>query len=273
MNIGICILSYNHPEVTAKSVRSVLARGITQPILIHNGSHSKCISQLKLEFPNIQHEIIEENIGYSGGANRALDLAFLKFEWALFLSNDCELIQMPALPLTPAIVAPVIYKRKIGIIDSIGGGFKPSKGRIVHFRSLEDFRSAKQNGWIPYLPGSSFLLHREIFKKIGGMDTSLGTYWDDVDWSVRAQKSNFQIQSDSNFQVLHRIGKTCHKNSLYSLYYFQRNRKRISWKYCPRHLRAGLVSKLTMDWIRLTAKLVSKKRFSDLKHLRNAIFD
>lgn len=272
MSLGICILSYNHPEITARAVRSVLAHGIS-PILIHNGSEASHLTSLRTQFPSIEHLVIAQNCGYSGGVNFALTKCFQKFEWILFLSNDCELLALPKLPSQPSVVAPLIYRRKVGFVDSIGGGFDPRSASLRHFRTRLDFESASKNGWNPYLPGSAFLIHKDVFKIVGEMDLSLGTYWEDVDWSMRAAAKNFEIQIDENFKVLHRIGKTCHKNPLYSIYYFQRNRKKISWKYCPVSHKPVLATRLVTDWIRLGSKLLKTRRSKDLHHLRRAILE
>ena len=272
MSLGICVLSYNHPEITARAVSSILSKEQV-PILIHNGSEESHVQRLKEQFPAVQHLILEENVGYSGGVNFALQKCFEKFPWVMFLSNDCELLNIPQIPREPAIVAPMIYRRKVGFVDSFGGGFNPRFGKLRHFRNQLEFNSAEKNGWIPYLPGSAFLLHRDVFARVGPMDSSLGTYWEDVDWSVRAKQLGFEIQTDENFKILHRVGKTCHKNALYSIYYFQRNRKKISWKYCPAPYKPVLFGKLTFDWLRLGSRLIKNNRSAHLRHLSRAIRD
>lgn len=123
------------------------------------------------------------------------------------------------------------------------------------------------------MPGSAFAVHQEVFKKTGGMDESLGTYWDDVDWSMRAKKLGFKLELDRDWRVRHHIGKTCHQNPLYSIYYFQRNRKKIAWKYTPNLLKPVLVANLANSWLLLGFNLVRKGRFRDLKHLHRAVVD
>ncbi len=273
ISMNVCILSYNHPDITARTVQSVIDLGVRNPLLIHNGSTAKNIELLRSRFPQIEHSILEENCGYSGGVNHGLKVALNTHPWTLFLSNDCELIKIGDLPKIPSVIAPTIHRRKLALIDSTGGGFQPSRGKLIHFRSSSDFTAARKNGFIPYLPGSAFLIHREVFESVGGMDTSLGTYWDDVDWSVRALKMGYPVVHDESYRVLHRVGKTCHKNPLYSIYYFQRNRKRVSWKYCPAHLKPILGWSLAREWVRLGTRLALKGRFQDLEHLKNAILD
>jgi len=270
--LNICILSYNHPEVTSRAVRSALQH-FDRPVLIHNGSLPAHVDQLRQRFPKVQHVVIPQNMGYSGGVNRGLKEVFKISDWTIFLSNDCELISLPRIPARPGIIVPKIFRRHLQTIDSVAGGFLPSQGKLRHFRSVSEFQSATGQGWIPYVPGSAFLIHKNVFEIVGDMDPALGTYWDDVDWSVRAGSLGFSISVDESFQVLHRVGKTCHKNPLYSIYYFQRNRKKISWKYCAPSLKPVLAARLAVDWIRIGSRMIRAKRFKDLSHLKNALLD
>ncbi|HEX4924525.1 MAG TPA: hypothetical protein VFV50_10580, partial [Bdellovibrionales bacterium] len=139
---------------------------------------------------------------------------------------------------------------------------------IFHNRSLGTVRDATS-----YVPGSGFAVHRAVFARAGGMDTALGTYWDDVDWSVRVQRAGFELRSDPNFVLRHYIGKTCHQNPLYSIYYFQRNRKRVSWKYTTHASRPWLAMRLTRSWARLGFNLLRKGRWRELKYLHRAVVD
>lgn len=266
------ILSYNHPELTCRTILSAL-KYTSNILLVHNGSLATHRDRLIDQFPNIEHHIISENVGYSGGANKGLLEAFKKSPWALFLTNDCTLEELPPLPALPGIYCPVIYKRAQFLIDSVGAYFEPKKGRLVHCRSSEDFIEAKKTKKI-YAPGSAFLVHQSVFEATGGFDETYGTYWEDVDWSLRATQLGYVIELLPQFTVRHGVGKTCHKNSDYTIYYFQRNRKRLSFKHNPKIKdRLHITTRLAQDWTRLALQLTQKKRYSDLRKLMKAIID
>lgn len=228
MSFCIVVLSYNHPELTAKTVRSALP--FQKPIiLVHNGSELRHQKKLEDEFSTIEHLIIKKNEGYSGGINAGLAHAFLKYDWILFLTNDTELLTLGMPQTQPSQVAPLIYFRKKEKIDSIGGIFYPNKAHLHHCRNENEFQ-IKKNSYL-YAPGTAFFLHKDVFNKVGLIDQSLHTYWEDVDYSVRVQKSGFPILIDSTTTILHRVGKTCHDDTFYTTYLFQRNKKKISLKY------------------------------------------
>lgn len=229
----VLILSYNHPEITRRCVQSALAAGIeaNKIILIHNGSEKPFVQGLLKKIPDVQHLILPKNTGFTGGINQGLQFAFKQSDWVYFLTNDTEVINLPKLkPQEPALIAPLVYRRKTSVIASRLGFFDPRWGELRHLHTAKDFSDLSLQGYL-YAPGTGFLIHKNVFFSVGGFDESLHTYWEDVDFSVRAQKAGFQVKHDSNLSLIHFIGKTCHKKSFYTTFLYQRNRKFISLRY------------------------------------------
>ncbi len=225
----LVILSYNHPEITLRCVKSAL--DFTQEIiLVHNGSDEKNVHYLKFVFPEISHLEFKENTGFTGGANQGLKAAFLKSQWALFLTNDCTLESLPEIPLTQGVWGAHVLWKNSSKTDCIGGRFFPSKGHLAHCKSLQEFETM---GGFAYIPGTAFVIDKESFEKAGPFDQSLGTFWEDVDLSMRATKGGVQLGVLSDFRVRHAGGKTTKKKPYYTKNLFPRNRKIISRKYCP----------------------------------------
>lgn len=134
------------------------------------------------------------------------------------------------------ITVPEILFKKSHQIDSLGGTFIPSSGSLTHNKIVSTDKKNKSvilnsfNSYF-YIPGTAFGISKLAFESIGNFNTDLGTYWEDVDYSMRAQNLNIQIQIDQNFKLTHKVGKTCHKKKYYTTYLYQRNRLYISWKY------------------------------------------
>src|SRR5690606_5247165 len=119
-----------------------------------------------------------------------------------FLTNDCELMKAPADmgSLVPGLYAPKVYRRKIPVVDSIGGVFYPYLRRLEHIRTaeravIELAASKRRQFWYKYfyIPGTAFLAHKIAYEKVGGFDESLHTYWEDVDLSVRAIRAGVHL--------------------------------------------------------------------------------
>ncbi|MFN3697471.1 MAG: glycosyltransferase family 2 protein [Pseudobdellovibrio sp.] len=217
---AIAILSYNHPEITARCVNSVLQLHSSKDIfLVHNGSENKFVNQLVQMFPNIHH--IKQNInnGYSGGVNFTLKHVFQYYEQVLFLTNDIELETINPNPHYD-FAAIKIFKRNTTSIDSLMGELDPRLGRLNHLKTLKDIKN--QN--YLYIPGTAFWINKQTFKTVGLFDESFHTYWEDVDYSFRARLHNIKLSLDEQTTCKHKIGKTCHKNRFYTYELYQRNR-------------------------------------------------
>jgi len=233
-NIALALLSFNHVEMTKKSVDSIIqyfvAHQINWPLLlIHNGSRAENVELLKKYFPNIQHLVIQDNAGFTGGVNGGLMYLFKQYDWVFFLTNDTTLIHFNLSVLDnlpPGLYAPTIYFRKYGRVDSMGGEFKPLIGKLNHLKMKVD-KCHKHF----YVPGTSFLIHRIVFNQVGTFDELLFTYWEDVDYSMRVKLHQFPLQHIEDIELIHAVGKTCHKDPKYTSYYFQRNRKIVSLRY------------------------------------------
>jgi len=262
----IVVLSYNHPELTARTVISAQKLvSDSQILLVHNGSLPQHQKNLQATFPAIEHLVLAQNRHFSGGANAGLQKAFEDTEWVLFLTNDCQLLSFQAPQGPPALIAPLIFARKLGRVDSLGGHFNIQRAHLSHCKSAAEFNDCSQS----YIPGTAFWIHRDVFNKTQGFDESLQTYWEDVDHSKRVQDLGFPLQTDEQTQVLHAIGKTCHKDTLYTTYFYQRNRKRISLKHSSN--RFPVYASLWKSWLFTAARLTKQKQWDRLKLLSRAI--
>jgi len=250
------------------------AKKMEVPIyLVHNGSLGRHKSFLMSIFPDVHHIVLLKNQGFSGGANAGLAAVFEKHEWAIFLSNDCTIENFPRLPDAPALVAPKILVGASERVDSLLGTFNPPKAALRHVRSKSDLQHiSKEKGWKQYAPGAAFAVHRKVWSAANGFDESLGSYWEDVDFSQRVLTAGYTVETNENWIIRHKRGATCHGLPLYTLYLFQRNRRIISWKYCDGVFeRFLLIIVLVFSWFLLILRLLKGARYKDIKLLVRAI--
>lgn len=225
---AIVILSYNHPEITSQCIESVLIKNnfpSENIYLVHNGSQPNHVQTLKHRFPQITHIESEQNKGYSGGANLGLSTAFLKHNLVLFLTNDTLLEKRPNHP-PEGFSSVKILKRKTNQIDSLMGRIDIKKGQLQHVKEQQLLEGKNL-----YIPGTAFWISADVYKKLNGFDESYLTYWEDVDFSWRAEKNQIILKHNEETVVRHKIGKTCHHNDFYTYYLFQRNRKKFMKKH------------------------------------------
>ncbi len=276
MSFAVCILSFNHPEITARCVKSCLRfYPVEKVYLIHNGSKPEFVQSLKATFPGVQHFAIEQNRGYSGGANFALDKVFQNHDWCFFITNDCELVRTGQFPAQPGLIAPHIHFRKFGRTDSIGGQFFANKAHLRHIKTTEEFQSVPLGQ--AYIPRTAFLMHKKIFETTLGFDESFHTYWEDVDLSLRAQELGLTVSFNRDFELVHSVGKTCNKDPFYTSYLFHRNRarlcrKRVTWNDSFGIHRAQLEMNLLVDCVSYSTKFAMQKRWQSAQNILRAYY-
>jgi GT2 family glycosyltransferase len=226
-HFGIVVLTYNHPDITSKCLDSLLAhvKNTDNITIVHNGSDLKNTNLIKNKYSQLHHQFLPTNIGYSGGANAGLKQAFQKYSNVLFLTNDIELLKLPE-TAPNGFNAVTIYKRNTNLIDSIYGSIDTRIGKISHLKEM-----TKNQEQHLYIPGTAFWIDRATFEELSGFDESYHTYWEDVDFSYRAQLKKIPLKYSQETVVKHKIGKTCHKNDFYTYYLFQRNRKKFMLKH------------------------------------------
>lgn len=241
-------------------------------LLVHNGSLDQHQTKLRNLFPTVSHYSLPQNKGFSGGANAGLGKLFSEdTEWVLFLTNDCQLISMADTPNRPCLSAPLIWRRKKGQVDSLGGKLNLNLAELRHCKTAEDFFS-EQN--LSYVPGTAFWIHRDVFMASQGFDEKLGTYWEDVDLSLRLQKIGFALQLSPTTEIIHSVGKTCHKDTHYTTYLYQRNRKIVCLRFANNSWQKMQIQKnLYRSWLKAMVKLVVRSDWGKLRLLWKAITD
>ncbi|MCB0370134.1 MAG: hypothetical protein KDD45_12100, partial [Bdellovibrionales bacterium] len=80
----------------------------------------------------------------------------------------------------------------------------------------------------------------------------------DVEFSIQLQKQNKFVSVFPELALLHKKGKTCHKDSYYTTYLYQRNRLVISWKYSNSIRKIFLLIILSKD--------ITKRFFRDFQN-------
>lgn len=238
---AVVVLSFNHPELTQKCVKSVIKLGIESVFLVHNGSEVKNFNYLTRQFPQVRHIPLIKNQGFSGGANHGLHEAFKHFKQVLFLTNDTELVSLGLPPKQKGLFSIKLLKRKSDEkIDSVLGVIDTKNGSLKHLKSDKEV-SALLNKTdnltkLPYVPGTAFWIDKDTFYQAQGFDESYHTYWEDVDLSFRLHNQNpDNIGYWPTTVARHKIGKTCHKNDFYTFFLFQKNRKKFMQKHHLAH--------------------------------------
>lgn len=242
--IAIVILNWNGTRDTIECLNSILrflTRKVYKVILIDNNS-TEDIEDLRRYEDEMPLQIIrlKKNIGFAAGNNVGIYKALKeKFEYIWLLNNDTVLVDDSVYNLV----------NHLNSTENIGIG-----GLVNYYFSDPDliwqagFKNDLRNGnvhpinnfnpndnrlyFVDYVPGSSFLVKREVFEKIGFLDYKYFAYFEENDFCVRAKRSGYQIAFLQNSKILHKVGRSS-ENHL-KIYLRTRNRLLFYFKYSGR---------------------------------------
>ena len=207
--VSAVIITWNSASDIAACVEAVRSAGAEEIIVVDNGSKDQTREIVaRLEGVRLLH--FPENLGFSGGVNRGVEAA--RFPYALILNPDCSVQHgleamarsagtgaaggmllgkdgQPQLGFavrrfpTPAVLA----------LEVLGlNRIFPSNPINRRYRCF-DFDPGKEQP-VDQPPGAFFMVNRETFLALGGMDEQFWPVWfEDVDFCLRLHQAGFPI--------------------------------------------------------------------------------
>ena len=216
--VSVVILNYKNKELTLNCVRSVLA--LTYPpdkleiIVADNGSHDGSVESFHQEFPTIKIMPFDTNLGIPKPYNAAIKDA--RGEFILRLDNDVE--------LTPNSLQEMLHifaTKKDAGIASARMNYLNDKTRIffdgIKFNSFLLLKLPHENRKIQpimttdFIPACVVLFKKSLWQELNGLDENYFCYWEDVDFSYRAEKRGYKSYYTTQTLVYHGLSATSAK--------------------------------------------------------------
>ena len=179
----------------------------------------------------------KKNYGFPGGNNIGMKFA-LKFfnpDYILLLNNDTvveenflvELIENGEIRDDIGILGPKIYfYDEPNTLWSAGCkiSWKLSRGIQIGTNEVDkgQYDTEKE---VEYVSGSAFLIKTEVIEKIGLMDETYFLYFEESDWTLRANQEDYKSLYVPKASVWHRVSRSGGGiREQMGLYYITRNR-------------------------------------------------
>ena len=260
LKVSIIILNWNGLEDTIECLESL--KKITYPnydvIVVDNGSEGNDAQVLQEKFSDYIHLIQNDrNYGFAGGSNIAMRYALNNCapDYILLLNNDTvvdpkflsEMVMVAeGDPAVGIVGAKVYWYDRPDRLQFVWGKIDLWRARTIQtpkmvaerIRSIEvdkgQYDQIRKADWVT---GCCFVIKRSVLERIGLLDASYFSYWEDTDYCTRAKKGGYKIVYAPTAKVWHKGHQSAKKVSGLDRYYMVRNRFRFmkkhatSWQY------------------------------------------
>ncbi len=196
--VDVLVLNYNGRQWLRNCLETL--RRTTYPSMnawvVDNGSADGSIDYVRETFPDVGIVSHERNHGFAAGYNLAMEK--MEGKYAVFLNNDIkvanpewlsEMVQvMESQEQVAAIAAKLVMMDNARLIDAVGGTCYPW-ARSMNIGFMEEDKGQYDSPAIePFAAcGAAMMVRSRAFHEVGGFDTGLFAYCEDLDlcWRLR----------------------------------------------------------------------------------------
>ncbi len=247
---AIVILNWNGARFLKQFLPALIANTTADGariIVADNGSGDESVEILEGSFPSVEIIKLEQNYGFAGGYNRALQQ--VDSDYYVLLNSDVEvpagwleplLVFMEAHPGVAAISPKLLnYNKKDefeyagaagGYIDRYGYAF--CRGRI--FDHMETDKGQYDDiTSVFWASGACFLIRSALYHESGGLDEHFFAHMEEIDLCWRLKRMGYQIAFHPGSHVWHVGGGTLPKSDPVKTYLNFRNNLFLLYKNLP----------------------------------------
>jgi len=288
--VFIIILNWNGWRDTLECLKSL--RKLNYPnfeiLVVDNGSTDDSVERLNFgaapKFPKFLLLQNEKNLGFVGGNNIGIKYTLEQgTDYVLLLNNDTmvspdflqKLVEVGEQDEQFGILGPKIYfwspafRQRIGPdskIWSAGGqvNWLYNKGTMRGYGQIDkgqyDQPSIQET---EYLTGCCLLIKRPVIEEIGLMPGDYFLYYEDVDWSLRAQRAGFKCIFVPSAKIWHKGSKSSVEFSPSYIYYHIRNGLILARRFAPWYIQPFVHLDVVWRIFKQVVKLIflPKRRF------------
>lgn len=238
---AVVVPNWNGKLKIEECLNSLIIQSIKNTIiLVDNGSTDGSVSFIKEKFPEVICIELPKNVGFAGGVNRGIKKAIeLGFDYVALFNNDAVAdkdwlkYMLEDININVGIVTCSFINLDKKKIDSTGDlytnwGLPFPRGRNENFNNqyYEDI-------YVFAGSGGASLYRAKIFLEIGFFDEDFFAYYEDVDFSFRAQLSGWKVKYSPNSIAYHDTGSTSKTIKGFTTYQTVKNLPWLYWKNVP----------------------------------------
>lgn len=216
-------------------------------VIADNNSKDGSIDFLNDNYPDLRLICFDQNYGFTGGYNRALEQ--IEAKYFVLLNSDIEVTPNWLTPLVEILdsddsIAACQPKIKAfnqkdyfeyagaagGYIDKYGYPF--CRGRILDVieKDMDQYNEQQDIFWAT---GACLVIRADLYKKLGGLDDDFFAHMEEIDMCWRLKNQGYRIIYNPISTVYHVGGGTLPNNSPFKLYLNFRNNLFLLYKNLP----------------------------------------
>lgn len=266
-NIAIVILNWNGEAFLQRFLPILISNtqmAETEIVVADNASSDNSLQLLKDDFPLIKTIVLDQNYGFAGGYNRALEQ--IEAKYFVLLNSDVEVTENWLLPLFDFLeqnkdVAACQPKIKSitnrnffehagaagGFIDYLGYPF--CRGRVLS-KVEEDKGQYDTIVDVFWASGACLMVRAELFRKMGGFDDLFFAHMEEIDLCWRLNSRGYRVVCIPQSTVFHVGGGTLKSENPFKTYLNFRNNLLMLYKNLPqKNLNEALKWRKILDYI------------------------
>lgn len=261
VHISIIIVNWNGKKDTLACLSSLykLEREDSKidVIVVDNNSDDDSVSEISTKFPHVSVVVNPENLGFTGGNNKGIEIAKAKgAEYLWLLNNDTtvdpyalqELLKV-AREDRVGIVGPKIYfyrgheyhksrykENERGKVFWYAGGIVDWKNMYVSHRGVDEVDKGQYDKTeeTPFVSGCSMFCTQSFIDTVGYLDNKYYLYLEDFDYCMKAKRAGFKLVYAPKSIIWHKNASSSGKpGSPLHEYYLTRNRILAAVSYAP----------------------------------------
>ena len=238
--VAIIILNWNGEKLLREFLPSVVKNtnaDLGRVVVVDNHSTDGSWICLEQEFPDVERVLFEENFGFAGGYNRAIEM--IEVEYVVLLNSDVEVAPGWLEPLVAvldrdekvAAVQPKILayrdKNKFEYAGAAGGyidylGFPFCRGRVMD-TTEQDYGQYDDEVDVFWATGASLCIRRDVYRVAGGLDEAFFAHMEEIDLCWRLKNGGYTLKVVPSSVVYHLGGGSLPMNHPRKLFLNYRN--------------------------------------------------
>ena len=238
--VAVIILNWNGEKLLREFLPSVVKNTNTdlgRVVVVDNHSTDGSWICLEQEFPDVERVLFEDNFGFAGGYNRAIEM--IEAKYVVLLNSDVEVAPGWLEPLVAvldrdervAAVQPKILayrdKKKFEYAGAAGGyidylGFPFCRGRVMDTTEQDDGQYDDEVD-VFWATGASLCIRRDVYRATGGLDEAFFAHMEEIDLCWRLKNGGYTLKVVPSSVVYHLGGGSLPMNHPRKLFLNYRN--------------------------------------------------